>query len=63
MSKIIRPGTALHVKYFGRIRHAIVETVTDQDNITVRLGKNSAPTEFAAIRVSSTETRGTIFSA
>lgn len=63
MSKIIRPGTALHVEYEGRIRHAIVEAVTDQDNITVRIGKNSAPTEFAADRITSTTTRGTIFSA
>lgn len=59
----IRVGTALHVLYDGRIRHAIVEGVDDQDNITVRIGKNSAPTEFDADRTVSTTTRGEIFQA
>lgn len=61
MAKIIRPGTAIKAEYEGRIRHVIVESVTDQDNITVRLGRNSDPTEFAADRVASTDTRGTLF--
>ena len=57
----IRPGTAIKVEYGGRIRHCIVEAVDDQDNITVRLGRNSAPTEFAADRQVSTTTRGSLF--
>lgn len=61
MAKIIRPGTAIKAEYDGRIRHVIVESVTDQDNITVRLGRNSDPTEFPADRVASTDTRGTLF--
>lgn len=61
MAKIIRPGTAIKAEYDGRIRHVIVEAVTDQDNVTVRLGRNSDPTEFAADRVASTDTRGTLF--
>ena len=61
MAKVLRPGTAIKAEYDGRIRHVIVESVTDQDNVTVRLGKNSDPTEFAADRTSSTTTRGTLF--
>jgi hypothetical protein len=51
MPKIIRPGTAIKAEFEGRIRHVIVEEVTDQDNVTVRLGGNSASTEFAAVRL------------
>lgn len=61
MSKVIRPGTAIKAEYDGRIRHVIVEGVDDQDNVTVRLGKNSDPTEFPADRVASTDTRGSLF--
>lgn len=61
MSKVIRPGTAIKAEYDGRIRHVIVEGVDDQDNVTVRLGKNSAPLEFSADRVASTDTRGSLF--
>lgn len=61
MAKTVRVGTALKAEYDGRIRHVIVEAVDDQDNITVRLGKNSDPTEFAADREASTTTRGTLF--
>jgi hypothetical protein len=61
MSKVIRPGTTMMAEYDGRIRHVIVESVDDQDNVTVRLGKNSAPTEFPADRVASTDTRGSLF--
>lgn len=61
MAKTIRAGTAIKAEYAGRIRHVIVEAVTDQDNITVRLGKNSDPTEFEADRQPSTTTRGTLF--
>lgn len=61
MAKTIRPGTALKSEYDGRIRHVIVEEVTDQDNIKVRLGKNSDPTEFDADRQASTTTRGSLF--
>jgi hypothetical protein len=57
--KIIRPFTYLHVLTSDdRIRHARVETVVDQDEITVSIGKD---TPFTAERVSSTATRGTIF--
>jgi hypothetical protein len=59
--KIIRPGTAIKAKYGDRIRHVIVESVDDQDNITVRLGLNSDPTEFAADRTTWTTTRGELF--
>jgi len=61
MAKIIRPGTAIKAEYEGRIRHVIVESVDDQDNITVRLGQNSDPTEFPADRTTWTTTRGTLF--
>jgi hypothetical protein len=57
--KIIQPLTYLHVLTAdNRIRHARVETVTDQDNIEVSIGKG---TPFSAERVVSTATRGTIF--
>ena len=57
----IIPGTAVQVLTNGRIRHCIVEEVTDQDRITVRLGGNSEGTEFVATRQVSTITRGTLF--
>lgn len=61
-------GTTEPVLVAGRIRHCVVEAVTDQDNITVRLGANDKvasgdSSEFAAARVSSTDTRGFLFSA
>jgi hypothetical protein len=57
--KKIKVGTALHVKITaGRIRHAIVKTVTDQNNLTVSIGKGTA---FAVVRAASTTTRGTQF--
>lgn len=57
--KTIRPGTYLHVLQTstGRIRHARVLTVVDQDEITVRIGDE----ESTATRGSSTTTRGTLF--
>lgn len=61
MAKKIRVGTAIKAEYDGRIRHVIVEEVTDQNNIKVRLGKNSVPTEFNADRIASTKTRGSLF--
>lgn len=61
MSKTVRVGTTIKAKYGDRIRHVVVESVDDQNNVTVRLGKNSDPTEFAADRVASTTTRGTLF--
>lgn len=63
MAKILRPGTDEYVLKDGRIRHCIVETVTDQDTITVRLGGNSEGSEFSATRQPSTSTRGTLFEA
>jgi hypothetical protein len=61
MSKTIQAGTTIEVLYEGRIRHVVVESVTNQNNVTVRLGRNSAPVEFAADRRASTTTRGTLF--
>lgn len=63
MAKTVRPGTYLKVETGGRIRHARVTAVADQDNITVRLGtaSTSASVAIDADRVSSTTTRGTIF--
>jgi hypothetical protein len=64
MAKKVRRGTYLPVETdAGRIRHARVTAVTDQNNITVRLGtaKTSASVAFDADRVASTTTRGTIF--
>ena len=60
----IRPGTALMVEIDGRIRHAIVTAVTDQDNIEIRLGGTGNPlstTGLAADREASTPTRGFLF--
>jgi len=60
----IRPGTALMVEIDGRIRHAIVTAVTDQDNIEVRLGGTGNPlstTGLNADRETSTTTRGFLF--
>jgi len=59
MAKTIQVGTALHVKTTaGRIRHAIVKTVTDQNTLSVSVGKGTA---FTVTRASSTVTRGTQF--
>jgi hypothetical protein len=60
----IRPGTTLHAIIDGRIRHVVVQTVSDQDNLTVRLGGVENPTSSLGVaveRVPSTDTRGTIF--
>lgn len=57
--RIIHPLTYLPVKTTaGRIRHARVETVVNQDEITVSIGKD---TPFTANRVNSTAIRGKIF--
>ena len=57
--KIIRPLTYIHVlTASNRIRHARVETVTNQDELEVSIGKD---TPFTVERVSSTATRGEIF--
>lgn len=59
MAKIIKTGTALKVATLaGRLRHAIVTSVTDQNTISASIGKG---TPFTATRGSSTTTRGTIF--
>lgn len=68
MARIIRVGTTEPVLIDGRIRHCVVEEVTDQDNITVRLGLNDKvaggdSTEVAAAREVSTTTRGFLFEA
>jgi len=64
MANFVRPGTYVKVETdAGRIRHVRVTAVTDQDNVTVRIGapKTSASATFDADRVASTTTRGTIF--
>jgi hypothetical protein len=61
MAKKIRVGTAIRALIGSRLRHTIVETVTDQDTLTVRLGKNSDQTLVNVARDSSTKTRGTLF--
>jgi len=59
MAKTIHTGTAIHVKTTaGRIRHAIVKTVTTQDSLSVQIGKGTA---FAVTRAASTTSRGTQF--
>ena len=60
----IRPGTAIQAKVGGRIRHAIVTDVTDQDNVTVRIGGLGNPfssRDVVVQREPSTLTRGTLF--
>jgi hypothetical protein len=60
----IRPGTTIKAKVGDRIRHAVVETVTDQDNVTVRVGGTGNPTSSTGVaveRVASTKTRGSLF--
>ena len=60
----IRPGTALMALIGGRIRHAIVTAVTDQDNIEVRIGGTGNPLsslDVAVSRETSTDTRGFLF--
>lgn len=64
MAKIVRPGTYVKVlTSANRIRHARVTAVTDQNNITVRLGtaSTSASATLGADRLASTDTRGTLF--
>lgn len=55
--KTLQVGTDIKVKSDGRIRHAIVTAVTDQDTITARIGR----TAVSATRQASTTTRGTLF--
>lgn len=57
--KTLSPGTEIRVVHHvtGRLRHAIVVTVTDQDTITVRIGR----TVYSATRGVSTTTRGEVF--
>jgi len=60
----IRPGSFLKVLLGGRLRHAVVQTVTDQDNVTVRVGGVGNPTSstgVAVVREPSTKTRGSLF--
>lgn len=57
--KKIKPLTYVKVLTADdRIRHARVETVTNQNQLTVSIGKG---TPFSVQRVSSTAIRGTIF--
>lgn len=57
--KTLSPGTVIHAKHHvtGRIRRAVVVTVTDQNTITVRIGQ----TVYPATRGASNTTRGTVF--
>jgi hypothetical protein len=60
MAKTIRTGTAIRVKTIaGKMAHAIVKTVTSQDELSVSVGHGTA---FNVTRGASTTTRGTIFS-
>lgn len=59
--KIIRPGTFVKALIGGRIRHARVMVVTDQNNVQVRVGDLGSSTTVNADRVASTVTRGTLF--
>jgi preprotein translocase subunit YajC len=60
MARIIKVGDGITVKTTsGRFRHAIVKTVTNQDSLTVSIGKGTA---FAVTRASvSSITRTTQF--
>jgi predicted SPOUT superfamily RNA methylase MTH1 len=59
MAKKVKAGSTLQVKTTaGRIRHAIVQSVTTQDSVSVSIGKATA---IAVTRAASTTTRGTIF--
>ena len=57
--KTLSPGTDIRVKHHvtGRMRHAIVVTVTNQNTITCRIGR----TVYSATRGASTTTRGSAF--
>lgn len=57
MPKIIRPGTDTYTLINGRLRHTIVTSVTDQDNIDVRLGGVTEAATFAADRATVSGTR------
>lgn len=63
MAKIVRVGTALKALIDNRIRHTIVETVTNQDTVSVRLGLNSDESLYTVTRQADTDTRGTLFKA
>jgi len=60
----VRPGSTLHAKIGTRIRHVVVETVTDQNTLTVRLGgvgNSTSSTGVGVEREDSTTTRGWLF--
>lgn len=60
----IRVGTAIKALVGGRIRHAIVTDVTDQDSVSVRVGGLGNPLsarDVAVEREESTVTRGSLF--
>lgn len=60
--RVIRPYTTLRVQTTdGRLRHAVVLTVTDQDTITARIGLVGNGVTVSATRQASTTTRGTLF--
>lgn len=58
--KVIKVGTFVRALVSGRMRHARVVSVTDQDTLSVSVG-HAAP--VAVSRVASTATRGTQFNA
>ena len=60
--KIIKPYTTVRVQTTdGRLRHAVVLTVTDQDTITARIGLARRGVTVSATRQASTSTRATVF--
>lgn len=63
MAKKVRVGTAIRALINNRIRHTIVEQVTDQDTVKVRVGLNSDQDLFDVTRSADTKTRGTLFKA
>ena len=58
MPKIMRPGTTTYTLINGRLRHTVVTSVDDQDNLTVRVGGVTGGSSFAADRASVNGTRG-----
>ena len=59
MARRIKVGDGITVKATGgRFRHAIVKTVTNQNSLTVSIGKGTA---FAVTRASVSTTRTTQF--
>jgi hypothetical protein len=58
----IKKYSTVHVKMLtGRIRHMVIETVTNQNTISGRVGSNTNGVAVNATRAASTTTRGKQF--